>query len=167
MKPQLRYLVEHLTNPIWGNDEFTKNKYGYEIKDLSVLGISSDTTEKCKLIGELYFDSLNEIYQILPSFWSGKMHKYFQSLVKDTLKNIQNEIGDKFEIIVADSTKLLIEEQIDENKIDLYLFNYIENPIKYYNENGITNTGDEILEFNLTQSAYMKWKTKENIVLKK
>ena len=110
-KYRFQFMLDYECNWLWGFDEKTQNKYNYNIDDLTVLGLSEEAIKLNELVMELYWTSLNPIYQNFPSFWSSEMHKYFQEKVIELYNKIKNEVGNLYEIILHETAKEIIEEK--------------------------------------------------------
>jgi len=162
---KFKFMLDYGCNCLWGFDEKTQNKYGYHIEDLTELGLSKETIKLNDLVDELNCTYLNPIYQGFPSFWSGEMHKYFQSKVTELYKNIEKEVGNLYEIILHESSKDLIEKEINMAEINNFIEDFIANPIKYIPK-GIYIKDEIIFKKEITEE-YNKWKEKEKRILVK
>jgi hypothetical protein len=160
---QLKFMLDYQCNPLWSNDDESREKYGFEIDNLEEIGLSNDTIRLSKLVADLHLEILNPIYQPLPSFWSGKMHRYFQEMVRKLYRNIILEIGNDFEI--KNKELELIENDFNEAQIDKSLEGFITDPVTYFRKRNISFGSDQEL-INEVADEYKKWKEREIILLK-
>ncbi|MFD0991034.1 hypothetical protein ACFQ1R_13075 [Mariniflexile jejuense] len=165
MKPKLKFMLDYGTNPLWSNDEFTSQKFGYHIDRLEDLGLSAKTIELSKIVTSLYWDRLNPIYQMLPSFWSGEMHLFFQRKLKELFELVVDEIGNDYEIENKEEQE--INTTIDTQNIDIEVNEFLKNPNSFYRRNGIkfNKTDDE--EKRYVALEYEKWMKIESEILNK
>ena len=72
-KYKLKFLLDYGCDCLWSADDETEKKYGYQIDNLSEVGLSEQTIGLSEYVSDLFGYRLNPIYQMLPSFWSGEM----------------------------------------------------------------------------------------------
>ena len=156
-------MLDYECNSLWGDDEFTVQKFGNNIEDLENLGLTKKTIELSKFVTELHYKRLNPIYQTLPSFWYGEMHLYFQNQLKQLFENILNEIGKDFEI--ENTLKQEINSKIEIEKINFELKEFLNNPNLYYRQNGISINKSDEDEKQFIDLEYQKWKKIELEIL--
>lgn len=154
---QLKFKLDYTESPFWAIDEATKSKFGYNV-DLSHLELHSNTVIRIKSITHLYQEKLNPVYQLFPSFWSGRMNLFFQMFTQQVFSEIENEIGQEYQIINEEFA--LMNEEINIEEIDKSLNEFIENPSKYADKKGIIYTSKAELKAEI-QKAYQAWERKE------
>ena len=158
-------MLDYETTPLWSNDEFTIQKFGYNIDNLKDLGLSDETIELSQFVMNLYYDRLNPIYQMLPSFWSGEMHMYFQNKLRQLFECILTDIGNKYDI--ENKAESEINSNIDVHQINAELNNFLTNPNLYYRKNGITIYKTDEEEKFFIGLEYEKWRKIELEILNK
>ena len=163
MKPKLKFMLDYGANPLWSNDEFTRQKFGYNIDNLGDLGLSDKTIELSKLVTELYWDRLNPIYQMLPSFWSGEMCLFFQNKLGQLFDSILTEISNVYEIENKEDDELT--QSIDIQTINAELRQFLFDPASYYRTNKISFNGQDEEEKLQVDLEFKKWKQKELTLL--
>ena len=136
MKPKIKFMLDYGANPLWSNDEFTRQKFGYNIETLEDLGLSYKTIELSKLVTELHWDRLNPIYQMLPSFWSGEMYLFFQNKLRLLFDSILTDISNVYDIENKEEDQL--NQTIDIQKINSELRQFLFDPTSYYRTNKIS-----------------------------
>lgn len=165
MKPKLLFKLDYGANPLWSNDGFTRQKFGYNIDNLKDLGLSDATIELSNFVTALYWARLNPIYQGLPSFWSGEMHAFFQNKIRQLLTDILTEIGNLYDVQNKEENE--INALIDRQKIDMDLNAFLNNPNDYYRKKGITFSKTEEDQKLLIDLEYAKWEKIEMEILNK
>lgn len=156
MKPKIKFMLDYSCSFLWTYDEETRKKYGFEIfpRETKEIGLSTATIQEGELIVDMFYDSLNPIYQAFPSFWREKLCIYFNKKVANVYRNICLETSDKFEII--DLTGKFSE--------DKRLSEFLGDPVNYCLQRGI-NFGDAnsfIKELEEEQQKYLQY---EELVL--
>ena len=162
MKPKLKFMLDYGANPLWAKDNLSRVECGCQIDNLEELGISKSTIDLANYVSELYWERLNPVYQGLPSFWSGKMHIFFQNKLKELLFKIESELKEQYQIENFEEANMYM--KINVHEINAILFNLLTDPIGYFIMNGITFKSEENLIKEIT-NEYNKWKEKENIIL--
>lgn len=152
-KIKLRFLLDYTESPFWTIDEEAKSKFGYNV-DLDSLGLHKNTIIRTKSITKLFQQRINPVYQIFPSFWSGRMNLFFQMFMKKVYSEIENELGDKYELINGEYD--LMSQEINIEQIDRDLSQFLAKPSKYADEHGITYNSRQELEKEI-QMAYQDW----------
>ncbi|MBV7440838.1 hypothetical protein KRX57_05340 [Weeksellaceae bacterium TAE3-ERU29] len=165
-KYTLKFMLEYECNTLWANDEKTEAKFGYHIDDLTEVGLSLSTIKLNNIVKELYYLRLNPIYPGFPSFWSAKMHLFFQEKVRNLYQAIIKDTKNNFKVIVPEFTVEELNEEINSEKIDIELDKFINNPTEYCNKHSILFNNRQDLEKEI-MIEYRKWKIKEENILKK
>jgi hypothetical protein len=165
MKPKLKFMLDYGANPLWSNDEFTRQKFGHNIDNLQDLALSDKTIELSKFVTELYWDVLNPIYPMLPSFWSGEMHLFFRGKLNQLFDRILNEIGSIYDI--ENREEIELNSHIDIQKINFEVKEFLGNPNMYYRTNGISHNKTDEEEKKYVAIEYEKWRQKELALLGK
>ena len=163
MKPKLEFMLDYGASPLWSNDEFTRQKFGYNIDKLEDLGLSDKTIELSKFVTDLYWDRLNPIYQMLPSFWSGEMSLFFQNKLRFLFDRILTEIDNAYDI--ENKEEIELTQIIDIQKINIELNQFLFDPASYYRTNKISFIGQDEEEKLKVALEFKKWKQKELILL--
>ena len=163
MKPKLKFMLDYGANPLWSNDEFTRQKFGYNIDKLEDLGLSDKTIELSKLVTDLHWDRLNPIYQMLPSFWSGEMYLFFYRKLGQLFNSILSDISDVYDIENKEEDQLT--QTIDIQKINSELRQFLFDPASYYRTNKISFIGQDEEEKLKVETEFRKWKQKELLLL--
>ena len=156
-------MLDYGANPLWSNDEFTRQKFGYNIDKLEDLGLSDKTIELSKFVTDLYWDRLNPIYQKLPSFWSGEMSLFFQNKLRFLFDRILTEIDNAYDI--ENKEEIELTQIIDIQKINTELNQFLFDPVSYYRTNKISFIGEDEEEKLKVALEFKKWKQKELILL--
>lgn len=151
-------MLDYTESPFWSFDEEARDNFGYNI-NLEKLDLSENTKIRLNSIIKLYAQRLNPVYQMFPSFWSGRMNSFFQILLKQVYIEIENELHDKYELI--NNEYELMNNEIDIEKIDNKLQAFLNNPSKYADEKGITYKTKESLNQRI-QIAYKEWEKIES-----
>ena len=154
------FMLEYGCDCLWAADDKTKNKFGYQIKNLSEVGLTNSTQGLSEFVSELYELRLNPIYQMLPSFWSGKMHKHFQDKVTKLYNQVVIEISDKFDIVVSKSAEQEMKEHLDIDMLNQNLKKFVDNPVDHFFVNKIHFNDKETL-INEVKFEFEKWKIQE------
>lgn len=144
--------------PLWAIDDEIRERFGYNISELDKLGLSASTIKLINLNSKYYDSRLNPIYQGFPSFWSGRMHAFFQFSIKYLLEKINKEIGDRYQIENHEMEEF--DREIDIERIDSFVAEFVNDPVKYAIENGISFHSEESLRQEIS-SAYKEWSDKE------
>jgi hypothetical protein len=163
MKSKLQFMLDYGVNPLWSNDEFTCQRFGYNIDNLKDLGLSDKTIELSQFVAELYWARLNPIYQVLPSFWSGEMCVFFQIKVGQLFDSILTEIGNNYDIENREVEE--ITQIIDIHKTNSELRQFLSDPAAYYRRNRISFSGQDEEERKKTELEFYKWNQREQIIL--
>ena len=163
MKPKLTFMLDYGANPLWSNDEFTRQKFGYNIEKLEDLGLSDKTIELSSFVTGLYWDRLNPIYQMLPSFWSGEICLFFQSKLQLLFDRILIEIGNAYDIENKEESELT--QTIDIQKINTELNQFLFDPASYYRTSKISFIGQDEEEKLKVDLEFKKWKQIELTLL--
>lgn len=150
---KLKFMLDYTESPFWAIDEEAKVKYGYNV-DLKDLKLKKNTVIRIKSIIKLFHQKLNPVYQIFPSFWSGRMNLFFQMFINQVYNEIKSEIGNKFELINAEYE--LMNNKVNIEQIDKDLNQFLNNPSKYADEKGITYKSKKELESEI-KIAYQDW----------
>jgi len=149
-KMKIKFMLDHTDSPIWSNDPTTKSKFEYNTADLTGLGLQPNTIVRIHLTTDLYQLSLNPIYQGFPVLWSGRMHVVFQMLVKHVYEQIKDQLSDVFE--VNNGELAMMKAQIDVEKTDLELLEFLDDPSKFCNQNGIHHVSKEALKAEVAEA---------------
>lgn len=150
-------MLNHTESPFWAIDEDAKSKFGYNI-GLENLELSKNSIIQIGLIIKLFHQRLNPVYQMFPSLWSGRMNVFFQMFLKKTLSKIEQELGNKYELINGECD--LMNEEINIEQIDKDLKEFLQDPSKYADKKGIIYKSKEALNKEI-QAAYEDWKNIE------
>lgn len=150
-------MLNHTESPFWAIDEDAKSKFGYNI-GLENLELSKNSIIQIGLIIKLFHQRLNPVYQMFPSLWSGRMNVFFQMFLKKTLSKIEQELGNKYELINGEYD--LMNEEINIEQIDKDLKEFLQDPSKYADKKGIIYKSKEALNKEI-QAAYEDWKNIE------
>ncbi|MHC6204047.1 hypothetical protein ACYULU_12740 [Breznakiellaceae bacterium SP9] len=164
-KYKLKFELDYGCDCLWSADDETEKKFGYHIENLSDVGLSETTIGLSEYVSDLYYFRLNPIYQMLPSFWSGEMHLFFQTKVIELYKKVVADIGSKFEISVSESANREMDEKIDIAKINNDLKIFVDNPVEYFIRNNIHFTDKQSL-LDEVKREYENWTIKEQKYLK-
>jgi hypothetical protein len=159
-KYKLRFMLDYGCNCLWSEDKITENRFGYHIKNLNDVGLTETTIQLNEYVSDLYYLRLNPIYQSLPSFWSGEMHLFFQNKLMELYNKVVEELSDKFEIVIPDITKNEMNEKIDVVKINSDLKKFVEDPVAYFTNKGISFYGEQSL-IDEVNTEYENWKKEE------
>lgn len=150
-------MLNHTESPFWAIDEDAKSKFGYNI-GLENLELSKNSIIQIASIIKLFHQRLNPVYQMFPSLWSGRMNVFFQMFLKKTLSKIEQELGNKYELINGECD--LMNEEINIEQIDKDLKEFLQDPSKYADKKGIIYKSKEALNKEI-QAAYEDWKNIE------
>ena len=159
MKPKLKFLLDYQCSCLWAADENTRKHFGDNITDLKALGLSPDTIKICDELVWLYSSRLNPIHPLLPSLWSGAMHRYFRNLLIKTYKRMMDELGADYELINEEIEEML--ETTSEEEWDNQLRQFLDVPEKFCREAGIHFSTVRELRQEV-KLAYENWKRKED-----
>ena len=159
-KYKLKFMLDYGCDCLWSADDETETNFGYQIDNLSDVGLSEPTIGLSEYVSDLYGFRLNPIYQMLPSFWSGEMHLFFQNKVKELYGKVVTDTENKFEIIVSESADREMNEKIDIAKINNDLKKFVDNPEEYFMNNGI-HFNDKFSLINEVRKEYENWKKAE------
>lgn len=158
MKPKIKYKFDYGCYPIWAVDDKSIDQFGFNISDLKGLGLSGKTIKLIEFNCEMFDNYLNPVYQMFPSFWSGRMHAFFQYSIKFLYKQITAEIGTEYEIENHEIERF--NEKIDIEKIDNDLKSFVNNPAEFAIKKGISFNSSEELKAEI-QTAFSEWDNKE------
>lgn len=86
---------------LWGMDEATQAKYGYEV-DISKLPISDDLRSFLYELGIRHDKALDWDYPPNPLLWSKEEEEQFYRDAHVGYDRLVNELGDDFEIIYSE-----------------------------------------------------------------
>ena len=155
---KIEFKLDYTESPLWSADDEAKQRYGYYIENLKLLGLQANTIVKVGSLTNLFCKRLNPIYQGFPSFWSGRMVYSFQNFTKHVYSLIEEELFGRVELI--NSEKKLLTEEIDIDRIDEEFKNFLGNPAKYCDLKGISYSTKERLKIELDK-AYKIWQKEE------
>lgn len=144
--------------PIWAVDDKSIERFGFNIEDLKGLGLSGKTIKLIEFNCEMHDSYLNPVYQMFPSFWSGRMHAFFQYSIKFLFEQIIEEIGTEYEIENQEIERF--NEKIDIEKIDNDVKSFVDNPAEFATKNGISFSSNDELKEEI-QIAFNEWDNKE------
>jgi len=162
---KLKFMLDYNCNLLWSISEATRERFGFNIEDLSTLGLTEKTIQLNDFVKDVYAMYLNPIYQGLPSFWSVEMHLVFRKMLKSLYFKMIKELGAKFEIENFESEYIINSEKIDLEQKKLQSF--IEDPIAYYNICGISHGENVDTEKFEVISEYNSWKRIETKLIEK
>ena len=86
---------------LWGDDDFTKEKYGYSV-DLFALPISEDLRSFLIQLGQVHDKALNWEYPPDPLLWTKEEEAAFYLKAKEGHRRLVEELGSNFEIIYCE-----------------------------------------------------------------
>ena len=155
---KIKFMLDYTESPFWSIDEEAKSLYGYNI-DLKSLDLQERTIVRVKSITKLYYQRLNSVYQMFPSFWSGRMNMFYQMFLNQVYSEIEEDVSDKIELI-NDEIELM-NQKIDIKGIDNELTEFLNAPSKYADDKGVTYKSRNKLKEEI-EEAYRKWETIEN-----
>ena len=150
---QIKFMLDYSCSPLWTSDRELQAKYGYNI-DLKKIGLSTETIKKAEIVVSMFYDSLNPIYQMFPSFWREELCVEFNQKVADVYKNICWEISNRFEI--TDLTRKFTEDEERRS--------FVDDPVHYCLQHGISfgDASTFIQEVKTEQTKYLQY---EKLVL--
>ncbi|MFT7590636.1 MAG: hypothetical protein ACI9UJ_000547 [bacterium] len=164
IKPRITFMFDYGCSPLWLVDEEVGNEFGYNIDAFDKLGLSKPTIQLIEVNCAYYETKLNPVYQGYPSFWSGRMHIFFQLSIKALLENIKNEIGDKYTL--EDHITNGLGKPIDPELVDNLVVNFVKDPVQYSKENGVNFQSEGNLRSEISE-AYKTWVERETKFLPK
>lgn len=146
-------MLDYTESPFWAMDDESKQKFGYNV-GLNSLNLDENTVIRVKSITELFWQRLNPIYPGFPSLWSGRMHVFFQMFLKQVYSEIENTLRPKYKLVNDEHE--LMNRQIDVEQIDRELKEFLKDPSKYADANGISYKSKERLKEEI-QIAHRDW----------
>lgn len=158
MKPKFKYMFDYGCYPIWAVDDKSIERFGFNISDLEGLGLSGKTTKLIESNCEMFDNYLNPVYQMFPSFWSGRMHAFFQYSIRFLYEQIVEEIGNEYDIENQEIERF--NEKIDIEKIDTVLKAFVDNPAEFASKKGISFSSSDELKEEI-RTAFNEWDNKE------
>jgi hypothetical protein len=162
---KLKFMLDYGCDCLWSANDETEEKFGYQIENLSDVGLSETTIGLSEYVSDLYDFRLNPVHPMLPSFWSGEMHLFFQTKVIELYKKVVADTGNKFEIMVSESANSEMNEKIDITKINSDLKNFVDNPVEQFINNNI-HFNDKQSLIDEVKREYENWTIKEQKYLK-
>ncbi|MBX2842904.1 MAG: hypothetical protein KTR26_14130 [Flammeovirgaceae bacterium] len=158
MKPKIKYMFDYDCYPLWSIDDATIKQFGFNITDLRGLDLSDSTIKMIEYCCEMFDGQLNPIYPGFPSFWSGRMYAFFQYSIKHLLEKINKDIQEFYEIENHEVQRF--NEEINIERIDIELKNFLSNPAQFAIKNGISFNSEKELK-NEIQNSFNEWNKKE------
>lgn len=86
---------------LWSNDDFTKDKFGYDVK-LSELPISQDLVQFLCELGIEHDKALDWSYPPDPLLWTKEVEEQFYTKAKEGYKRLIEELGEDYVIIYCE-----------------------------------------------------------------
>ena len=86
---------------LWSNDDFTKDKFGYDVK-LSELPISQDLVQFLCELGLEHDKALDWSYPPDPLLWTKEEEEQFYTKAKEGYKRLIEELGEDYVIIYCE-----------------------------------------------------------------
>jgi len=154
IKPRIKFMFDYGCSPLWFVDDTVADEFGYNIDEFKKLGLSQSTIQLIELNCAFYESQLNPVYQGYPSFWSGRMHVFFQSNMLSLLEVIKNEIGHKYDVENHQSNAVNVQ------MIDAIVSDFVQDPVAFSVKNGITFQSAGNLQSAVAQ-AHKTWVEKE------
>ena len=166
LKPRITYMFDYGCFPLWLVDEEVGDEFGYniDVDECAKLGLSESTIQLINLNCAYYETKLNPVYQGYPSFWSGRMHTFFQLNSRFLLEKIVSDIGDKF--LVKNHITNELSTRIDIEQVDALVAEFVHDPVHYSNMNDVTFQSEGNLRIEIAE-AYVVWVEKEVKILSK
>lgn len=98
-KYKLRFFFEYQVGTcLWSANELARQKFGYPV-ELSELELPKKMRDKIKEINDRFETCINWDQPNGPAIWTENQRLSFNQAAKDLFLKIQNELGQKFEII--------------------------------------------------------------------